>query len=75
MVSPFDVSRTLPVGGGFLVPCSSPGPAVIKQLVPMVTVVPGQGVRFQPVCPIKRKNVQAETFLKVGSGGKATEFT
>ena len=26
VVSPFDLSRTLPVGGGLLVPCSLPGP-------------------------------------------------
>ena len=29
-VSPSDPSRTLPVGGGLLVPCSLPGPPVIK---------------------------------------------
>ena len=50
LVSPFDLSRTLLVGGGLLVPCSLPGPAVIKQLVQMVTVVPGQGGRLQSVC-------------------------
>ena len=50
VVSPFDVSRTLPVGGGLLVPCSLPGLPVIKQLMQMVTVVPGQGGRFQSVC-------------------------
>ena len=74
MVSPFDLSRTLPVAGGLLVPCSLPGPPgkeqgtnkppatggllvpcslpgppVIKQLMQMVTVVPGQGGRFQSV--------------------------
>ena len=43
MVSPFDLSRTLPVGGGLLVPCSLAGPPVVKQLMQMVTVVPGQG--------------------------------
>ena len=48
--SPFDLSRTLQVGGGVLVPCSLPGPPVIKQLVPMVTMVPGQGGQFQSVC-------------------------
>ena len=47
VVSPFDLSRTLPVGGGLLVPCSLPGPPVIKQLMQMVTAVPGQGRRFQ----------------------------
>ena len=40
MVSPFDLSRTLLVGGGLLVPCSLPGPPVIKQLMQMVTMVP-----------------------------------
>ena len=52
VVSPFDLSRTLRVGGGLLVPCSSPGslPPVIKQLMQMVTMVPGQGRQFQSVC-------------------------
>ena len=50
VVSPFDLSRTLLVGGGLLVPCSLPGPPVIKQLMQMVTVVPGQGGQFQSVC-------------------------
>ena len=36
-VSPFDVSRTLLVGGGLLVPYSLPGSLVIKQLMPVVT--------------------------------------
>ena len=42
MMSPFDLSRTLPVAGGLLFPCSLPGPPVIKQLMQMVTMVPGQ---------------------------------
>ena len=50
VMSPFDLSRTLPVGGGLLVPCSLPGPPVVKQLMQMVTVVSGQGGRFQSVC-------------------------
>ena len=33
VVSPLDLSRTLPVGGGLLGPCSLPGPPVIKQLM------------------------------------------
>ena len=49
MVSPFDLSRTLPVGGGLSVPCSLPGPPALKQLLQMVTVVPGQGGWFQSV--------------------------
>ena len=50
MVSPFDLSRTLSVGGGLLVPYSLSRPPVIKQLMQMVTVVPGQGGQFQSVC-------------------------
>ena len=50
VVSPFDLSWTLLVGGCLLVPCSLPGPPVIKQLMQMVTIVPGQGGRFQSVC-------------------------
>ena len=42
-VSPFDLSRTLPVGGGLLVPYSLSGSPVIKQLMQMVTMVPSQG--------------------------------
>ena len=38
------------VGGGLLVPCFLPGPPVVKQLMQMVTMVPGQGGRFQSVC-------------------------
>ena len=50
VVSPFDLSQTFLVGRGLLVPCSLPGPPVIKQLMQMVTMVPGQGGRFQSVC-------------------------
>ena len=46
-VSPFDLSQTLQVGGGLLVPYSLSGSPVIKQLMQMVTMVPGQGGRFQ----------------------------
>ena len=49
MVSPFDLSRTLPVGGGLLVPYSLPGSPVIQQLMRVVTKGPGQGGRFQSV--------------------------
>ena len=49
VVSPFDLSQTLLVGGGLLVPCSLPGPSVVKQLMQMLTVAPGQGGRFQSV--------------------------
>ena len=49
-VSPFDLSRTLPVGGGLLVLYSLSGSPVIKQLMQVVTMVSGQGGRFQSVC-------------------------
>ena len=48
--SPLGLSRTLPVGGGLLVPYSLSGCPVIKQLMQMVTMVPGQGGRLQSVC-------------------------
>ena len=41
VVSHFDLFQTLPVGGGLLVPRSLRGPPVIKQLMQMVTMVPG----------------------------------
>ena len=50
VVPPFHLSQTLLVVGGLLVPCSLPGLPVIKQLMQMVTMVPGQGGRFQSVC-------------------------
>ena len=50
VVSPFDLSRTLLVGGSLLVPCSLPGRPIVKQLMQIVTMVPGQGGRFQSVC-------------------------
>ena len=50
VVSPFDFSRTLLVGGSLLVLCSLPRPPVVKQLMHMVTVVSGQGGQFQSVC-------------------------
>ena len=37
VVSPLDLSWTLPCGGGLLVLCSLPGPPVIKQLMQTVT--------------------------------------
>ena len=50
VVSPFDLSRALPVRAGLLVPCSLPGPLVLKQLMQMVIMVPGQSGRFQSLC-------------------------
>ena len=45
-VSPLDLSRTLLVGGGLLVPYFLSGSPVIKQRMQMVTMVPGQGGQF-----------------------------
>ena len=53
VVSPFDLSWTLLVGGGLLVPFPLLGPPVVKQLIPIVTVVPGQGGQFQCASPNK----------------------
>ena len=50
VVPPFELSRTLQVGEGLLVLCSLPGSPVMKQLMQMVTMVPGQGGQFQSVC-------------------------
>ena len=50
VVFPLDLSRTLPAGGGLLVPYSLSGSPAIKQLMQMVTMVPGQGGWFQSVC-------------------------
>ena len=51
VMSPFDLSQTLPVGGGLLVSCSLPGPPVVKQLMQMVAIVSGQSGWFQCVSP------------------------
>ena len=50
-MSPFDLFGTLQVGGGSLVRYSLSGSPVIKQLMQMVTMVPGQGGRFQCAYP------------------------
>ena len=43
VVFPLDLFRTLPAGGGLLLPYSLSGSPAIKQLMQMVTMVPGQG--------------------------------
>ena len=50
MASPFDLSQTLPVRGGFFVPPVSPGLPVLKQLTRMLTMLPGQGGPFPSGC-------------------------
>ena len=51
VLSPFDLFRILLVDAGLLVLCSLPGPPVIKQLVQMVIMVPGQDGWFQCASP------------------------
>ena len=57
MVSPLGLSQTLPVGGSLLVPCSLPGPPVIKQpckwLLESLAMVGGFS---QHVSPINKAN-------------------
>ena len=55
-----DLSQTLLVGGGLLVPYSLAGSPVIKQLMQMVTMVPGQAGRFQSVCFSPNRMTDAE---------------
>ena len=64
VVSPLDLSRTLPVGGGLLGPCSLPGPPVIKQLMQMVAMVPGQGGCFSQCAS---PNTPAHRLYKTGT--------
>ena len=52
MASPCDLFRLLLVGSGFLILYSLPGPLDIKQLMRMVTVVPGQGGCIQSLFPL-----------------------
>ena len=45
----FDLSRILPVGDSLLVPCSLPGPPVLRLLMQVASVLPGQDGRLQSV--------------------------
>ena len=65
VVSSFDVSWTLLVGEGLLVPCYLPGPPVIKQLMQMVTMVPGQGGQFQSLCYPWQFHLGQEQYLSL----------
>ena len=50
VASPFNLSQTLAAGGGFLVTCSLLGSPVVKQLMQIVTMVPGQCGQFWSSC-------------------------
>ena len=72
-MSPFDLSQTLLVGGGLLVPHSSLGPPVLNQLMQMVIMVPGQGRRFWSVCFPNRRiggGAVGGRVLKMRRGGQ-----
>ena len=64
----FDLSETLPVGGGLLVLCSLLGPPAIKQLMQMVTMVPDQGGWFQCASPNSLTNVRLENAWGIRGG-------
>ena len=70
-MSPFNLSQTLPVGGGLLVPCSLSGSPVIKQLMEMVTMVPGQGGGFS-VLPLTVV-AQKQTYRSMEQDSKLRE--
>ena len=57
VVSPFDLSLTLLVGGGLLVPFSLPGLPVIKQLMQMVSRCLARVGRFSQRAPPNRGGV------------------
>ena len=59
MMSPLDHSRTLLVGSGLLVLCSLSGPPVIKQLMQMVTMMPGQGGGFSQCASPNKFGIQS----------------
>ena len=52
LLPPFDLSQILPVGGSLLVPRSLPGAPVLRELMQVATMLPGQGECFQSVFPL-----------------------
>ena len=54
LLSPFDLSWILLVGGSLLVLRSLPGPPVVRELMQVVTILPGQGGQFQSVVPLTK---------------------
>ena len=61
VVSPFDLSQILLVGGGLLVLCFLPRLPAIKLFMQMVTIMPGQGGRFQSVFPLTIQAIMGST--------------
>ena len=58
--SPFDLSGTLPVGGGLLVPCSLSGSPVITHANSYYGAWPGWAVPMS-VLPLTQKNLPASS--------------
>ena len=52
LLSPFDLSRILRLGGSLLVPCFLPGPPVVSRLMQAATILPLQGEQFWSVFPL-----------------------
>ena len=52
----FDLSQILPFGSGLLVPCTLPGPSVVKLLMQIIIMVSGQGGWFQLVFPWQNRS-------------------
>ena len=70
VVSPFDLSQALLVGGGSLLPRSLPGPPAVKQLMQMVTRVPARVGGFsQRASPnkVNRQIISQNHFLFTAS--------
>ena len=56
MVSPFDLSKTLLVDGGLLLPCSLPGPSVVERLMQMLLWCLARVGGFNPCASSNRRN-------------------
>ena len=56
VVSPFDLSKTLLVDGGLLLPCSLPGPSVVERLMQMLLWCLARVGGFNPCASSNRRN-------------------
>ena len=56
VVSPFDLSKTLLVDGGLLLPCSLPGPSVVERLMQMLLWCLARVGGFNPCASPNRRN-------------------
>lgn len=81
LLSPSDFSQIIPFGGNSLVSCSLPGFPAIRELSPVVSILPGQGGWFQSVCFPNRLLAHCRNrrtmnsvmiFMPLGQGGYPT---